>query len=249
MEPDWVFIVLVSSSFVAAAFNAAFSAGGAMIILATTTVVLPITAVVPLHSGLLVGSTIGRVAMFWKFIDWKITKPFLVGSFIGTALGARTYFALPENAIAIAIAIVMLVAIWLPSVSWRPKFKHPWALVGFSHSLLSTLFAYGAVLHSVILHTGLSRRQVVATMAGCLSGMSVFKIVGYAAFGFDYKPYLVLIAVAIIASIVGTWVGKRLSEKLPERGFRLVFRVLITVTAVRLLYSALVSSGYISQIG
>ena len=242
MEPDWVFIILVAGSFIAAAFNAAFSIGGAMIILATTTTVLPIAAIVPLHSGLLIGSTFGRVAMFWRFIDWKIVNPFLIGSVIGTALGARTYFALPENAIAIAIAIVMLVAIWLPEISWRPKLKHPWAIVGFTHSLLSTLFAYGAVLHSVILHTGLNRRQIVGTMAGCLAGMSVFKIFGYALFGFDYKPYIVLIVASVAASFAGTWVGKRLSEKLPEKGFRVVYRLLITVTALRLFYVALFSA-------
>ena len=242
MEVDWVFAALVLGCFVAAAFNAAFSIGGAMIILATTTVLLPVTAVVPLHSGLLIGSTFGRVAMFWRFIDWKIVNPFLIGSAIGTALGARVYFELPENAIAIAIAIVMLIAIWLPEISWRPRLKHPWAVVGFSHSLLSTLFAYGAVLHAVILHTDLRRRQIVGTMAGCLSGMSVFKLAGYAWFGFDYKPYLILIVAAVAASFVGTWVGKRLSEKLPEHGFRLVYRLLITVTALRLFYVALFAS-------
>jgi uncharacterized membrane protein YfcA len=242
MQPDWVFIVLVAGSFVAAAFNAAFSIGGAMIILATTTTVLPVAAIVPLHSGLLIGSTFGRVAMFWRFIDWKIVNPFLIGSVVGTALGAKTYFALPENAIGIAIAIVMLVAIWLPEVSWRPKLKHPWVIVGFFHSLLSTLFAYGALLHSVILHTGLNRRQIVATMAGGLSGMSVFKIFGYAWFGFDYKPYVVLIIASVAASFAGTWVGRRLSEKLPEKGFRLVYRLLITVTALRLFYVALFST-------
>lgn len=89
MQPDWVFVVLVTGSFVAAAFNAAFSIGGAMIILATTTTVLPIGAIVPLHSGLLIGSTFGRVAMFWRFIDWKIVYPFLIGSVIGTGLGAK----------------------------------------------------------------------------------------------------------------------------------------------------------------
>ncbi len=238
MLPDWVFVVLVAGSFFAAAFNAAFSIGGAMIILATTTAVLPITAIVPLHSGLLIGSTFGRVWMFWRFIDWKIVKPFLLGSVVGTALGARIYFAIPESAIAVAIAIVMLVAIWWPKVTWRPKLKHPWAIVGFIHSFLSTLFAYGALLHAVILHTGLNRRQIVGTMAGCLSGMSIFKLVGYAWFGFDYSPYAVLIIVAVAASFAGTWLGKRLSEKLPEQGFRLVYRLLITVTALRLLYTA-----------
>ena len=48
MELDWVFFVLVAGSFIAAAFNAAFAVGGAMIILAATTAVLPLVAVVPI---------------------------------------------------------------------------------------------------------------------------------------------------------------------------------------------------------
>ena len=239
MEFDWVFASLVVGSFVAAAFNAAFSIGGAMIILAITTTVLPVSAVVPLHSGLLIGSTLGRTAMFWHFIEWKIVGPFLIGSFFGTTLGAGIYVELPDNVIALAIGIVMLVAIWLPEVSWRPKLKHPWLIVGFIHSLLSAMFAYGAVLHSIVLHKGMARRQIFATMAGCLGGMSVFKIASYAYFGFDFMPYLIVIGASILASFLGTWVGKRMSEQLPEKSFRLVYRVLVTVTAVRLLYTAL----------
>lgn len=178
--------------------------------------------------------------MFWRFIRRDIALPFLVGSFAGTAIGARIYFELPGQVIAVAIALVMLVAIWLPEISWRPRIRHPWAIVGFVHSLLSTLFAYGAVLHAVALHAGLNRRQMVATLAGCLSGMSVFKIVGYAWYGFDYRPYLLLIVAAVFASIFGTWLGKRLSERLPEKQFRIAYRVIITVTAIRLLYTALI---------
>lgn len=239
MEVDWVFAVLVAASFIAAAFNAAFSAGGAMIILATTTAVLPIFAIVPMHSGLLIGSTFGRMFMFWRYIRWDLALPFLFGSVFGAGLGARIYFELPEQVIGVAIAVVMLIAIWLPEISWRPRLKHPWAIVGFLHSLLSTLFAYGAILHAVALHAGLNRRQMVATLAGCLSGMSVFKIAGYAWYGFDYRPFMLLIAVAVLASVVGTWLGKRLSEQLPEARFRIAYRVIITVTAIRLLYTAL----------
>lgn len=239
MEADWVFVVLVCASFLAAAFNAAFSVGGAMIVLAATTAVLPVVAIVPLHSGLLIGSTFGRMFMFWRYLRWDIVRPFLVGSLFGTALGARIYFELPEQVIALAIAVVMLIAIWLPEVSWRPRIRHPWTVVGFFHSLLSTLFAYGAILHAVALHAGLNRRQMVATLAGCLSGMSVFKIAGYAWYGFDYRPYLLLIVAAVLASIVGTWLGKRLSERLPEDRFRLAYRLIITLTALRLLVTAL----------
>jgi len=236
---DATFIILVAGAFIASLFNAAFSAGGALIILAITSTVLPVQAIVPIHSTLLIGSTITRTIFFWQFVEWKIVGPFLVGSLVGSFVGARVYIELPEAIIAVAISILMLMSLWLPSIPWRPKLRHPWAIVGLLHSLFSTLFAYGAVWHSVILHTPLHRRQITGTMAGGLMGMSVFKITGYAFFGFDYSPYYSVIVAARVVSLAGTAIGKAVSEKLPEDKFRLVFRLLVTVTAVRLLYATL----------
>ena len=233
---DTTALIIIAGSFVASIFNAAFSAGGALIILAITSTVLPVQAIVPIHSTLLIGSTLTRAMFFWEYIDWKIVIPFLIGALLGAFIGARIYIELPESVVALAIGGVMLIAIWLPSVSWRPRLRHPWAIVGFIHSLLSTLFAYGAVMHAVILHTGLNRRQIVGTMGGCLSGMSLFKIVGYASFGFDYSPYYHVIAAVVIVSLIGTAIGKMIVDKLSEQKFRMIFRVLVTVTALRLLY-------------
>ena len=236
---DTTFIVIVVGSLFASIFNAAFSAGGALIILAITSTVLPIHAIVPIHSTLLIGSTATRVIFFWQHIDWELVWPFLVGSLAGALIGARVYIELPEAIIATAISVLILVALWLPQVKWRPKIRHPWAIVGFLHTLISTLFAYGALFHSVILHTDLERRQVVGTMAGCLTGMSIFKITGYVWYGFDYSPYFAVIAAAVAVSFIGTAIGKKLGDYLPEDKFRLAFRILVTVTAIRLLYAGL----------
>jgi len=230
--------VIVFGSFLAAVFNAAFSSGGAMVVLAVTSTVLPVAAIVPIHSTLLIGSTASRVVVFRDHIEWRIAGPFLVGSVIAVAIASRIYVALPDRIIATAIGVVMLVAIWLPGVSWRPRIRHPWAVVGFIHSFLSTLFAYGALLHAVILHTGLQRRQIVGTMAVALTGMSVFKISGYAMHGFDYRPYLTVIMLSILAAFAGTWVGKLVIDRISEATFRAAFRLLVTVTAIRLLYVA-----------
>ena len=236
---DATFVIIVVGSFVASVFNAAFSVGGAMIVLAITSTVLPVQAIVPIHSGLLIGSTSTRIVFFWDFIDWKLVRSFLAGSIVGAFLGARIYIELPDAIIATAISVVMLVAIWLPKVTWRPRLRHPWVIVGFIHSLFSTLFAYGALMHAVILHTDLERRQIVGTLGGCLAGMSVFKIAGYAFYGFDYSPYYIVIAAAIAVSLVGTAVGKLIVDRLSETVFRMIYRVLITVTALRLLYIGL----------
>lgn len=240
---DSTFVIIVAGTFIASLFNAAFSAGGALIVLAITSTVLPVQAIVPIHSTLLIGSTATRILFFWDYIDWTLVRPFIVGSFFGAFLGARIYVALPEAIIAVAIAFVMLVAIWLPELSWRPRIRHPWAIVGFIHSFLSTLFAYGALLHAVILHTRLDRRQIVGTLGGCLAGMSVFKIAGYALYGFDYRPYFAVIAAAAIVSFAGTAVGKMIVDRLSEGRFRLVYRVLITASALRLLYTGLWQGG------
>lgn len=241
LEFDATFYAVVAGSFVAAVCNAAFSAGGAMIVLAVTSTVLPVSAIVPIHSTLLIGSTASRALFFGRFIEWKIAGPFLAASVVGAAIGSHVYFELPETIVASAIAGIMLIAIWLPEVSWRPKIRHPWLIVGFVHTLLSTVFAYGALLHSVILHAGLNRRQVVGTMAGCLTGMSVFKISGYLVNGFDYRPYLYIIIFSVVAAFAGTWIGKQVIDRLSEKAFRFAFRTLVTVTALRLLYVAVLA--------
>lgn len=238
-EADTTLIIIVAGSFLAALSNAAFSAGGAMIVLAVTSTVLPVSAIVPIHSTLLIGSTSTRALLFWREIDWKIARPFLIGSVVAVAIGSRLYVELPETVIASAISIVMLIAIWLPEIRWRPKLKHPWALVGFIHSLFSTLFAYGALLHAVILHAGLKRLAIIGTMAACLTGMGILKIAGYALNGFDYGPYLRIIVFSIAAAFLGTWVGKMVVDRISEQLFRFVFRALVTVTALRLLYVGL----------
>ncbi|MGB5628942.1 MAG: sulfite exporter TauE/SafE family protein [Woeseiaceae bacterium] len=241
---DHAVYVIVFGSFLAAVCNAVFANGGAMIILAITSTVLPVAAIVPIHSTLLIGSTASRAIMFRQHIDWRIAGPFLVGSALAVAIAARIYVELPESIIAAAIGVVMLVAIWLPEIPWRPRLRHPWAIVGFVHSFFSTLFAYGALLHAVILHTGLGRRAIVGTMAASLTGMGLFKIAGYAWHGFDYSPYLEIIVFSVIAAFIGTWIGKLLIERISEKLFRAVFRLLVTVMAVRMLYVAFASRAW-----
>ena len=133
---DTTALIIIAGSLAASIFNAAFSVGGAMIILAITSTVLPIQAIVPIHSTLLIGSTLTRVMFFWEYIDWKIVFPFMFGALLGAFIGARIYIELPETFIALAIGVVMIVAVWLPNISWRPRLRHPWVVVGFTHSLL-----------------------------------------------------------------------------------------------------------------
>jgi uncharacterized membrane protein YfcA len=61
-------------------------------------------------------------------------------------------------------------------------------------------------------------------MAAALTGMGLFKIAGYALNGFDYRPFLAMILLAVVAAFIGTWVGKLIHDRVSERVFRFVFR-------------------------
>jgi uncharacterized protein len=68
--------------------------------------------------------------------------------------------------------------------------------------------------------------------------MNFFKITGYVTFGFDFKPYLAVIVLAILVSFPAAKLGKALLHKISEKQFRSVFKIIMTVFAIRLLYRA-----------
>ena len=112
--------------------------------------------------------------------------------------------------------------------------------VGVAHSFLGTVFGVGTLLQPTILRTTLTKLQITGTLAACLLCMDVFKLTGYIAHGFDYRDYWPHIVCATIAGFIGTVAGKRVTHRVSEQTFRLVFKWLITLVAIRLIYRGIV---------
>lgn len=58
-------------------------------------------------------------------------------------------------------------------------------------------------------------------------------------FGFSYRDYLPHILGATVAGFAGTWLGKWVTHHISETLFRQVFRGLVTVIALRLIYKGM----------
>jgi uncharacterized protein len=235
--------VITVGSFLASFVNGAFATGGVYILLASSTAVLPLTAAVPLQSAFAFSSLMSRIGFFWQHIDWPIVAAFVAGSFIGVYFAAGIFSSLHEGTIGLLVGSLLLVLIWLPTVNWRVPFKHPFFPVGIVHSFLGTLFGVGAILQPIMLRTKLVKAQITGTLAACLLSADVLKITGYVSYGFDYRDYLPHIVLATIAGFCGTWAGKRVNHRVSEKTFRLVFRWLITLVAIRLLYRGWILSS------
>ena len=53
--------------------------------------------------------------------------------------------------------------------------------------------------------------------------------------GFAFLPWLPLIVGMVVASVAGSWLGTRLRVFLPQRNFQRVFKILVTVLALRMI--------------
>ena len=78
--------------------------------------------------------------------------------------------------------------------------------------MLSAMFSFGAFLQPLMLRTALGKMRIIGTLSVSLLMMNVFKLAGYAAFGFNFGPYLLVIAACILAGIPGGKVGRHLGE-------------------------------------
>ncbi len=230
--------VIILGSFLSTAMSSAFGIGGGFVMIAILSSILPISAMVPVHSAIMIGLSLSRTWYFRKDIHWPIVIPFTIGALIGALTGTSLYIDLPEVIIAVAVAILMLLAVWMPEIKLKKAIPHPFFLVGLIHSFLSALFSFGGLFQPVMVRTRLNKLQITATLSAGLVSMNMVKVSGYTIFGFDFTPYYVVIALSILVAFPAAKMGKNLLHKISEKQFRSIFKIVITVFAIRLLFRA-----------
>ncbi|MGI9228353.1 MAG: sulfite exporter TauE/SafE family protein [Gammaproteobacteria bacterium] len=235
---DPLAILVIASAFIASVISSTFAIGGGFIMIAVLSSILPMQAVVPVHSPMMLGLSLGRSWVFRRDIQWDIVIPFILGCLIGVFGGSFVYFDLPAFVIALVVGLFILLAIWLPPIRWRTDIPRPFFWIGIVHSFCSTLFSFGGLFQPIMIRQVMSRFKVIATLAAGLLCMNMLKITAYTWQGFDYRPWLAVITLSILAAIPGTLFGKKLLQYISEQRFRLCFRIVMTGFGLRLLYRA-----------
>ncbi|WP_193177797.1 sulfite exporter TauE/SafE family protein [Oricola nitratireducens] len=233
---DITLVVITLGAFAASFVNAAFATGGVYVLLLSALAVLPASTAIPLQSPLSAGSLAARIGLFWHDIQWRIVATFVFGCLFGVYFGARAFVAASDALLQMLLGILLMALIWLPKTGGGWKVKHPFAYVGVVHSFVGTMFGVGGVLQSVIIRTDLRKVQITGTLAACMIALDVMKMTSYVGFGFRYQDYIPHIVLATFAGFAGTWIGKRATVHVSETAFRTVFRWLITLVALRLVY-------------
>jgi uncharacterized membrane protein YfcA len=225
--------LLIALSFVTSALTASLGAGGGLLMLGAMAGLLPVGAVIPVHGMVQLGSNGGRAALAAQHIAWTHTGILLAGAAVGAAIGALVLAQLPVAWLQLCIGGFILLIVWVPlprggKVGWRGT-----AGFGALAGLLSLFVgATGPLVGAFLQRQALAREATVATMAACMTGLNVFKLLAFGAGGFGWAGWLLLAAMMIASGLAGTWVGLRALGGLSEARFRGIFRLVLSALAV-----------------
>ena len=230
---------LVATSFVTAAVTATFGLGGGVILLAVLLNVMTPAMAIPVHAVLQTGANASRAWLMRADVLRPLLLWFLPGSLVGVALGSLVVVDLPTRWLSAALAVFILWSVWAPKPAPRALPPARFALVGaFSSFLTMFVGATGPVLAAFLSPERYGKRATVATHGACMTVQHLMKIVAFALLGFSLADWLPLVAAMLACGVGGSVLGRALLGRLPEALFRQGFRLVMTLLALRLLWSA-----------
>ena len=233
------FSALCGISFVGSFIAAALGLGGGLLVLATMTLFLPPTVLIPVHAVVQIGSNGFRAFLMRRQIFYSVIPAFLVGTLLGSWLGGLTIFALEVWLLQSILGVFVLYA------TWAPKFRssNPGPVKFFGCGVFggfATMFVGGTgpLVAPFVNAACQERQQVVATHASLMTFQHLFKVILFGVLGFAFGPYIPLMVGLIGFGVCGTIIGRRVLDRLPERTFRIALQTILTLLAARLLYAA-----------
>jgi uncharacterized membrane protein YfcA len=232
---------LIVLSFLTSAISAAFGLGGGVAMLIALLSLTPPIVALPVHALVQIGSNAGRAWMLRPHIMRGVVGWFIPGSLIGVILASQIIVTLPTQWLQLMLALFILWSVWAPRMSAVSVPENAYLGVGGVTSF-ATMFlgATGPLLAVFLSPDRYGRDRTVATHAACMTTQHLIKVVAFGFLGFVLLEWLPLVAAMIISGLAGTWMGRHLLKRLPESTFKIVFKGVLTVLALRLLYKAVV---------
>ena len=232
--------LLCAAALVTSALSAVVGMAGGITLLALMLLFLDPLVAIPVHGWIQLASNGARATVQRHHVAGDIVARYALLLLPGAALGLAVARALPEEGLRLAIGVFVLGATWRPG--WLLLGAHPERLARGPRFV--GLGAVAGVLNMTViapffLGLGLSRQALVGTKAACQAAGHLAKGLVFGVGGFALAPWLPFLAAALAASVLGTWAGSRLLERVSERGFELLYKAVLTAIALRLVVGEL----------
>jgi uncharacterized protein len=232
-------IVIAAVAFVAATLAAVSGFGGAAVLLPVLVSFFGVRAAIPI---LTVAQLIGNGSRVWfnrRELNLKVVTWFALGAVPFATLGALLFARAPLTALTRLLgAFLLLVVVWrhLHPGAHRPFPTFVFAPIGAGSSFLSALLgSVGPVMAPFFLAYGLAKGAYIGTEALCTVVMHVTKLAVYRQTEvLNGSGALIGLALGPVM-IAGSYVGKRIVDKLPEKVFVGIIEAVLIIAGLMFL--------------
>jgi uncharacterized membrane protein YfcA len=241
-----LFAGLVLASFVTAFIGVYTGAAGGVILLAIMALAMAPAALIPVHTVVMLGTGATRTVIMWRYVMRWTVLPFTIGAIIGAAAGAKLFVAMPTSTLLGILGGFVLLVTWMPKLGRLGAERGRFAFLGFGTTFLGIFVsATGTLLAPFVASAAPDRRNHAATLGSLMLIAHLAKLVAFGFIGVAIGAFLPLMAAMVVAGAVGNWIGEKALDRTSEQRFRLIFQIVLTALALRLLWSAAVGAGWI----
>ena len=226
------------AALVASTLAAITGFGGAAVLLPVLVIAFGVREAIPI---LTVAQLVGNASRVWfnrRELDYRVVGWFALGGVPFGLVGGLLFARAPLSGLTRLLGLfLLLVVLWRrlrPQRTFRPPLK-AFAVIGAGASFLSALLgSVGPLMAPFFLAYGLLKAAYIGTEAFSTVVMHVAKLVAYR--GAAVLPTASIVTGLAIGPIMilGSWLGKRIVDRLPERVFVLLIE--LTMTAAGLLF-------------
>jgi uncharacterized membrane protein YfcA len=234
-----MFVGLSIASFVTAFIGVYTGAAGGVLLLAIMAIAMPPTVVIPVHTVVMLGTGLSRTVTMWRFVMRGTLVPFIIGSVVGAAIGAKVFVALPITALQAILGAFVLLVTWLPNIGRVGAERGRFAFLGFGTTFLGVFVsATGTLLAPFVASAAPDRYQHAATLGALMSIAHIAKMAAFGFIGFAIGSFVPLMAAMIVTGAIGNRLGEAALGYTTEQRFRLVLQLVLTVLGLRLIWTA-----------
>lgn len=244
MSSAVVGIILVAT-LVTAAISGVFGMAGGLMLMGVLASYVPVATAMVLHGFIQIISNFSRAALLWKHISWAIIGRYALG--IGGALLVIALISWrPTQPVVFTTLGLTAMLVWIPrrlvEINLERRFQAE--LCGFLVQTLNTLSGVaGPLLDLFFVKTVLTRQTVVATKAAtqvlahavkiAFWGAPMLGVLADPATAADagFPPPWMFLAVAPL-SLLGTWAGGKVLERMTDVSFREWTKWIVTATGL-----------------
>ena len=230
---------LVAVGFLTAALSGVAGIGGGTILIGVLYALgLAPTVAVPLHAAVQFVSNLSRTIAYLKHVEWRAAGWFLLTAAPLPFLVAPFVAAANVNFVLLLLAGLILVSLVPTKDGGEPLKPVPsFLLAGFLNGTLGMFVsATGLFIGRLFLRPEWSKETVIATLAMTQTLGHLLRVLGYATVGFAVSERLDLLVPLVLAVIAGTFAGKLLNKHLDEARFRALFKAILAVLSLKLIY-------------